>query len=319
MLNQLTPEQEALIPVVRDEWINRALGGDTSLDVNMCTIPLKTFYASANIDETPPVMVLGSPLACQYAANLIIKDPNAIKTQAGRNKLITKAETAAITEAGLGFALTYVDFLYWFTLAGDCWWLSWADYFTKIGIVDNKEFEELKQFALAGIWDAILLPNAALLCRRPLKVNRDEENRLHNMTGPAVDWQDGSTNWFLHGMAIDRAWVENPKSITVEQVLAQENVELRRAMITLMGMPRFVSESKAEVLHNDTDASNMPRRLLRIPSGPDDEPIMLVEVNCPSTGKVAHLRVPPTTTACSEAVAWTFGLKVDDYAPAMET
>lgn len=92
---------------------------------------------------------------------------------------------------------------------------------------------------------------------------------------------------------------------------------MRRVLVELMGMPRFAAQARPQVLDRDTDASGMPRRLLRIAT-PDDEPYTLVEVTCPSTGHRHYLRVPPTVTRCSEAVAWTFGFEVEAYLPMVE-
>lgn len=50
-----------------------------------------------------------------------------------------------------------------------------------------------------------------------------------------------------------------------------------------------------------------------------DEPVVAVEVVCPSTGEDYLLRVPPETRTCREAVAWTFSLPSYQYAPLLET
>ncbi|MGK4422445.1 DUF6745 domain-containing protein, partial [Klebsiella pneumoniae] len=57
---------------------------------------------------------------------------------------------------------------------------------------------------------------------------------------------------------------------------------------------------------------------------PDDEPIVMVELvnaspELDGSLKTYMLRVPPTVRTCREAVAWTFGMTVDQWQPAMET
>ena len=37
------------------------------------------------------------------------------------------------------------------------------------------------------------------------------------------------------------------------------------------------------------------------------------------TRRTYFLRVPPATTSAREAVAWTFGLRGDDYRPSIES
>jgi hypothetical protein len=52
----------------------------------------------------------------------------------------------------------------------------------------------------------------------------------------------------------------------------------------------------------------------------DDEPIVVVSVHCPSTGRQYLVRVPRDTRTGRAAVAWTAGFdNPDDYAPVEET
>ncbi len=84
---------------------------------------------------------------------------------------------------------------------------------------------------------------------------------------------------------------------------------------------RFFDELNADVLHTDVDGAGQPRRLLSVAVPRDltvDQKIVAVHVTCPSTGHEYLLRVPPTMTRCDEAVAWTFGMNADKYAPVVE-
>ncbi|MBI3929005.1 MAG: hypothetical protein HY319_25910 [Armatimonadetes bacterium] len=57
---------------------------------------------------------------------------------------------------------------------------------------------------------------------------------------------------------------------------------------------------------------------MMVDAGADDEP--LAGVRRPSTGRRYHLRVPPATERCSEAVAWTFGFSAPtEFRPLRET
>jgi hypothetical protein len=129
---------------------------------------------------------------------------------------------------------------------------------------------------------------------------------------------DGFAGWYLHGIRVEQSWIERPEQITVSQILTQANIEVRRAMITLKGLSNFLAEAGAKVLDQDSDRAGMPRRLLQI-ALPQDEPVILVEVQCPSTQKIAHLRVPPNMERCSQAVAWSFGFEaLEKYMPEVE-
>ena len=85
-----------------------------------------------------------------------------------------------------------------------------------------------------------------------------------------------------------------------------------------MGFERFLKEADAKVIHTDTDAGGK-RQLLSV-ALTNDEPLVVVSVNCPSTGRHYLIRVPPTMKTCHQAIAWTAGFDdPDDYQPLAET
>jgi hypothetical protein len=49
------------------------------------------------------------------------------------------------------------------------------------------------------------------------------------------------------------------------------------------------------------------------------DPVVAVLVKCPSTGRAYVLRVPPTVQTAREAVAWTFGMTVEEYQPTAQS
>ncbi len=49
-----------------------------------------------------------------------------------------------------------------------------------------------------------------------------------------------------------------------------------------------------------------------------DDPLVMAEVTCPSTGRKYMLRVWPWVRTVQEAIAWTFGLQAEDYQPVQE-
>lgn len=94
-------------------------------------------------------------------------------------------------------------------------------------------------------------------------------------------------------------------------------VRVRRRLVAWVGLKRLRSLVTAAVVDRDQDAQGMQRRLL-VWDFVDDEPVVAVEVVCPSTGQDYLLRVPPTMTHCADAVAWTFEMSVGSYHPQLE-
>lgn len=171
----------------------------------------------------------------------------------------------------------------------------------------------------ANVWDCCLLSETALLIPVPRYQGVDEENRLHRLDGPTISWPDGTAGHHVHGVSVPRHVIEEPSRITAREAQDQPNVEVRRIMIERMGRGRFLSEIGATVIDRDTDGRGMPRLLVHYSPDRWSEPEAYVEVTCPSTGHVYHLRVPPDIRKCAEAVAWTFGMSVEQYAPLLET
>ena len=122
-----------------------------------------------------------------------------------------------------------------------------------------------------------------------------------------------------HGVTIDERIAFHPETIAADEVLAEENAELQRVLLERCGLERFMLEAQAEVLDADHDAGGV-RKLLHVPLGEEEEPLVCVMVHCPSTGGRYLLRVPPNMKTCHQAVAWTAGF--DDpklYHPVAES
>lgn len=121
-----------------------------------------------------------------------------------------------------------------------------------------------------------------------------------------------------HSVLVNERIVFRPQEIQADEVLKEKNVERRRVLLERMGHERFIEQVQPEMLNTDSDPGGA-RRLLRIEMG-DDEPLYLLAVQCPSTGRQYTLRVPPTMKTCRQAAAWIAGFDdPDDYQPIAES
>jgi hypothetical protein len=120
------------------------------------------------------------------------------------------------------------------------------------------------------------------------------------------------------GVPVDERIAFRPETITVAEVLAERNAELRRVLLERFGFERFMREAGAAIVDQDRDPGG-ERQLLRLKLE-GDEDLVCVSVRCPSTGRHYLLRVPPTMQTCRQAVAWTAGFSDPDrYGPLVET
>lgn len=133
--------------------------------------------------------------------------------------------------------------------------------------------------------------------------------------------------FFLEDIHVSPHVVLDPKSITLEEIVAEENIERRRILIDRFGIERYLEGIDAKIIHADETGTLWQENIEEVERWRRERqlaPLTVVEVvNCTpeKDGGRRHyfLRVPPTMTKAREAVAWTFGLESDEYWPIMET
>ena len=103
-------------------------------------------------------------------------------------------------------------------------------------------------------------------------------------------------------------------SLTAQKIMNIRNTGVRRVLLEEFGYERFLRQSDYEVIEKSGE-----QELVKINWHKQEEPLFLVKVRCATTGVFYTLRVPPTMKTVQEAVAWTFGLKPEEYKPEKET
>jgi hypothetical protein len=167
----------------------------------------------------------------------------------------------------------------------------------------------LSQLDLAGCAQIDTLPEGLHVASWVDVAGTQIRTLPHSLAGVGLRWR---------GVTVDERVCFRPHEITAQEVLEERNSELRRVKMERMGFERFLTEANPEILDTDVDPGG-ERRLFRVVLE-GDEPLVCVSVNCPSTGRRYLLRVPPETTTCRQAVAWTAGFdNPNDYAPLIET
>jgi len=169
-------------------------------------------------------------------------------------------------------------------------------------------------------------------------IKRDEIGRIHSDDGPAyisrtrvtcykegrkhgydID-RFGSISYYYEGVQVPPRYIRDPDTLTFEEVIKNKNTEVRYVGMKVYGLERMREENRFTVVHVDEDER---RELLKF-DGVFEEPIVLVKVlnGTPEedgTYKSYYLQVPPNMRTCQEAVAWTFRMKEEEYAPIQET
>jgi hypothetical protein len=125
---------------------------------------------------------------------------------------------------------------------------------------------------------------------------------------------------------VSRQVVETPETLTTEQILGETNAEVRRVMIDRFGAERLLEQADTRVLdevHEPPFPGLLDAKLYRL-DVPDDEAIVMVKCRNSSpeqdgSFKDYWLRVDPQCKTAHEALAWTWGMDVNEYRPLVET
>jgi hypothetical protein len=151
---------------------------------------------------------------------------------------------------------------------------------------------------------------------RPTAIHLDASERLHNLRGPSMAFNDGWSLYSIHGSSVSERLVMRPEEACLADLPLDENLEVLHATIELLGHARFLLAAGAKLIQEDTFG-----RLYQIYGY---EPLLMVEVTNATPepdGSVRRhlLRVPPETETAHEAVAWSFGRRTRDYSPVVQT
>lgn len=166
----------------------------------------------------------------------------------------------------------------------------------------------------------------------------NEEGNLHKDDGPAyitptrITWYRngrkhgldadkwGSISYYYEGVRIPPHFYTKPESLSITEVLAHTNTEVRYVGIKIVGMDRVLESNNTTIIHKDKQKNQI---LFQI-KGIFEEPVSYVKVvnstqEPDGTYKDYYLCVPPDMKTCQQAVAWTFRLEEQEYQPGQET
>ena len=215
----------------------------------------------------------------------------------------------------------------------DAGWLSFYSFFHDVLSLT----EQTKK--LAGLWELAQSAEWALphehICwvsERHHILQRDEQGRLHSLTGPSVAYPDGWKIYAVHGVRVPEFIIERPHEITTQHIDNEKNAEVRRVMLDQYGIPRYLADTGAKPIHTDSFGTLYRKDIA------DDEPIVLVKVLNSTPELDGHykpyfLRVDPELRplhpdgtkgnpqelTARNAVASTFGMRGSEYALRKET
>jgi len=147
-----------------------------------------------------------------------------------------------------------------------------------------------------------------IITDHPDLLSVDRERRAHGEDGPSHLWQDGYALYSWHGTKVPDRWIKSKDKLTAAEVLRQENLEIRRAGIDIVGWDRILSELGGKIV-----AEAPPEvGILYDITLPDVGVRRLLKVRC-GTGRKFAVVVPNECKTPFEAQSWLHGFPPSEF------
>jgi hypothetical protein len=302
MITSLTPEQEALLPVYRDDWIK--IGLDiTAINKEAAVDAVKLAYRLAEQPEPKHFLFADGPVE---AMRYITHAADITLTAADFDRL-TATGTMALTDAVRDIIKTLPDTkpgLHWpaFYAQHDAGWLGFHQFFAdQFGL--SEQSAGLRELGRQAGW-VWMYGDLAIISAKPIFVSMDRQGRLHNERRAAVEYADGTKVYAVNGVRIPGKWVLERTTIDPSEILQCEDVDQRAAGIALVGYAHLKDRLDYKILEGDPSTDIGALIELKIPGL--SNPGRFLEAVCPRNGPV-FLGVPPVSPWDNEPIVDAVG------------
>jgi len=143
---------------------------------------------------------------------------------------------------------------------------------------------------------------------------RDDQNRIHRETGPAIVWGDIRQCWW-HGTKVPSEWIEDTDNVDSKLALNHPNIEERRALCEILGWDKIIKQLNPVSIDKDEDPEI--GELLEVDL-PDSGKERFLKVLC-GTGRTFVIPVPREMKTANQANASTYGLDITEFNPEIRT
>lgn len=156
------------------------------------------------------------------------------------------------------------------------------------------------------------LPERVWLCERPTVLRR-ERGGLHASNGPALDWGGTMPFYMWHGEQVTRKSVGPVEELRIWDFVSERNLRARDLMLERYGLARYIHEAGKRVQQDETGTLWRAGAIWAV------EVVNGTPEATDGSFRRFFLRVPPTVRTAREGVAWTYGLRRNEYRVAVRT
>lgn len=336
-IEQLTPEQIAKIPIYAEKWKSK---------LNDLPIYSKEEIIEANQKlyefcglKQPEVIVVGSPIGCQLAANLsnvranvlnnvVDNVLNNVRNNVSNNVWANVRDNVRdnvgdnVRENVRENNLKFYDFCQYGDIS-DFGWLSFYDFFlNECGLIsDFREKLELISNASTCSFMSIQLDGLCIVSKFPTKIKRNNAGQLHSLDESAISFVDSYEQHYFNGIYIKPELFSKliNKEYLFEDFTKEENEETKSLILAFYEekfggefVYRFISEhlkeidtytnkKEAKYLENTTGMNIGVYTLFKGEIGSIN--IAYVRCYCPSTDRMFFLGVHDEISNAKDAIA----------------
>ena len=352
-MSELTHDEKQVL----DRYINEYMQIQKlrpEIDKEVAVKQIQYLYKLAGFD-VQHILFVKSPLAARYASNMI-----RLGKEAGDEKIKSfaeKVETVAdevwdqALEAVVEMAAynpktktSYNEFsenvrnymkkhsykvidndcsFCWNGSVTDCGYLSYYQMYKELGKLETIDvFEEMHKYVHSGIYDCIQYEEICIACSYPQEFFVDEQDRLHCPDKAAITFRDGYSVCFWHGLRVPHQVIYFPETLTVQDLNAVDNVEVKRAYMEILGEKRFFELLDVEVIDESTDRSGRPLKLYKTKEMDElaEEYLYFIHIIDHSTERTYVISVEGGSGKARTELARTYGKDSwDEYHPELES
>ena len=293
-IKKLTPEQEAELPKFRQKYLDIACNG-SRINRNELESALADAYDIIG-KPAPKVFIFDSPAACMLAIKIFQMGDESM------SQLYSQLSSQLSSQL-------YSQKIYnsnYLLGSHNLYWIAYYRFALDIGITVPEEVSNnldiIKRISSQCEW-WWPFENIVIVSEKPTMVKWDGENRLHNETGPAVEYADGYSLYSWRGIAIPENWIADgpPES---KDIMRIENIEQRRIACEMRGWHNILPDIGAVLIdkHKNPQVGELWEADL-----PDNGLERFLKVEC-GTGRTFAIPVGMEYNTAREANAGTYGI-----------
>ena len=339
-LDSLTPEQEALMSVISQKWIDRAMSGE--FDEQAIATGVEWLYTDLlKSNKKPAIFFADCPYSAISLINLIKNNKKAsVRASVGdsvgdsvRDSVwasvgdSVRASVRDSVGASVGASVwdsvrdsvreiwndrcRYIDY-------SDYAFTAWGEFFDTIGldVVKNHEtFQKFKPIIFGNPFMSWFYEGIAVIVRPPVLIKKDTDGRLHDINGAAIQFRNDTKLFFVHGRAMPEKLFR--EEFNIDDFMKEENEDVRAAMYEIAESKSggFAKLSGAEIVSTETivhgggytetiylyKTKNTFKGTMDALTGKTDVQLAWLKLTCPSTGQQYMIPSFPSFKTASEA------------------